>query len=769
MVDATYANLGGLWGGPQDQGALWNALTGNGQWNAAPAPSQEAPDQPHGLLGRVPAKPVLGGLFGDSARPADAPAQPQATAQPQADQQPPGQQDPIAQLIAQNKPSRLQTLLHAWGTGQDFNTAQADLTERNIQTRMLPAKIAADLQQAQINAALRGRVLQGLSPQQQAPAGSSPPGGVQTASARGAQPSQAVPGAAASQAPADSGFPIDLNTLGLMSLNGDKNAQAVMQAVAPDIEIDRASGGMVNKKTGQVVGYLDRSEYVNGQLVNPHAKGAPGFVPQYAAGTMPDGKGGVIPIPGYAGAAAEAAGAVAGAQEAAKAPYDTVVIQTPQGPLTVSKAQLAALQGGGAPQPQATPAPVANPNGASQASGGARSITPQQAMQFYIAKGYKPEQAAGLVGNLIGESGLDAGRTADDGSFGLAQWTGPRLQGLFAFAKANKLDPSDPNTQLEYSHYELQNGEKSAGDALRNAGTVGDATAAAVGYERPAGYTPQNPQGASHYGQRLSAAQQLVTGPGGATAQPAPPNKPFIAQGVSPDIQKADQDAISKLRDTANDRRFLATRANEFVNKMGDLATGPGYEGIHIPLTHSEFNPVRDVAGWFPNPGNQLDELDAISNATWADMRQKGSGAIKGYEAGDWKQAFPNIRNRGPANVGIAQRLTDEANQTEKQLAFYEGWLQKYGSLSANGGADAAWSKTAQAHNAQAGQGQPQPPKRAPALPKAPPKLPQPNQAQRTPPAAAIADLKRDPSPQAKAEFDQVFGVGSAKRALGGA
>lgn len=716
-----------------------------------------------------------GGLLDGNAQPQpqSAPAPAPSSAPQAATPQAATDADPISRLIAQNRPSRLQTLLHAWGTGQDFNTAQADLTERNIKNRMLPAKIAADLRDAQINAALAGRELGALQGNQ---GGGSPGGspamapavaprgaaaGVQTASAAGAPttPSSGAP-------PAPGGMPFSRDLLQILALRGVPGAAAAYQIGAPTYAVDRTSGRLYDEKTGQFNGQgAPRAQYVNGQLVHPYDDNAPAFIPQYAAGTMPDGKGGVMPIPGYASAAADAAGAVAGAQEAAKAPYDTVIIQTPQGPLTVSKAQLAALQGG-VPSPQAA-APVAPaPNAAQPAQGDSRTITPQQAMQFYVAKGFRPEQAAGIVGNLIGESGLNPTQTADDGSYGLAQWTGLRLQGLFAFAKRNKLDPSNPNTQLEYSAYEMQNGEKASGDAIRNAGNVNDATAAAVGYERPAGYTPQTPRAASGFDRRLAAAQQLAGAPRApvpqpANARPTSAGNGVIAQGVNPETLATDQDALKTLRNDVAEKRYIAGKANEFVQKMGNLATGPGY-GIGIGPVN-----VKSIAELVPGGnGTQLQDLDAITNQAWVHLRPQGSGSLRGPEIDSFKEAFPNTENLGQANVDIANRLSAEARQAEQELAFKEQWLKEHGTLT---GADAAWAKLPIAHNATAGQaeGQPQTQVRAagPKLPPRAPTLPRPTSID----PRAIAELKRDPSPQAQAEFDQVFGAGSAKRALGGA
>lgn len=149
----------------------------------------------------------------------------------------------------------------------------------------------------------------------------------------------------------------------------------------------------------------------------------------------------------------------------------------------------------------------------------ATNVTPQgaqkQAYDYFVSQGYKPHQAAGLVGNLMAESNLNTGAVSKadgrDGSdsIGIAQWNGPRAAAFNQYATANKLNPSDINAQLGFINQELNTTEKAAGDRLRSSQDVNQATAAAVGYERPAGYTQQNPQGAIAFDKRLAYAQQL--------------------------------------------------------------------------------------------------------------------------------------------------------------------------------------------------------------------------------------------------------------------
>lgn len=118
------------------------------------------------------------------------------------------------------------------------------------------------------------------------------------------------------------------------------------------------------------------------------------------------------------------------------------------------------------------------------------------AMKKIMAAGYTKEQAAGLVGNMIQESGGSLKTTArnpGDGrdgsdSIGILQWNADRAQRLKAYAASKGTSWDDYDTQLEFILVELNTTEKAAGDKLRAARTVEEAAgAAATAYIRPQG------------------------------------------------------------------------------------------------------------------------------------------------------------------------------------------------------------------------------------------------------------------------------------------
>lgn len=111
----------------------------------------------------------------------------------------------------------------------------------------------------------------------------------------------------------------------------------------------------------------------------------------------------------------------------------------------------------------------------------------QIAYQFYRDRGYTHEQSAGIVGNLIAESGLNSTIKGDPqvegGSHGIAQWNRGRLAKL----KSMYGDKwKDFESQLAFVDWELNNTEKKAGQAIRAAKTIEDATRQMMlKYERP--------------------------------------------------------------------------------------------------------------------------------------------------------------------------------------------------------------------------------------------------------------------------------------------
>lgn len=106
-------------------------------------------------------------------------------------------------------------------------------------------------------------------------------------------------------------------------------------------------------------------------------------------------------------------------------------------------------------------------------STGKTSNTAKYAIRYFISKGYTPAQAAGIIGNLKVESGIDLNHTltGDGGkAYGLAQWH-PNRQANFRRVFKKDIRQSTLDEQLAFIHWELQNTERRAGQMLSTART----------------------------------------------------------------------------------------------------------------------------------------------------------------------------------------------------------------------------------------------------------------------------------------------------------
>jgi len=176
------------------------------------------------------------------------------------------------------------------------------------------------------------------------------------------------------------------------------------------------------------------------------------------------------------------------------------------------------------------------------------------AFNFFVRQGLAPHQAAGIVGNLQGESGQNLnpaavnkgdGRDGSD-SIGIGQWNGSRAQALRDYAASKNVPWTDLSTQLEFLHRELQGPESTAYQRLTAAKTPEEAGQAMLAYERPkdwnrpgahperaqyaakafAAYGGQQPQATPAPTQAAPFAPQPTAAPIFAQAAPAPQQAP---------------------------------------------------------------------------------------------------------------------------------------------------------------------------------------------------------------------------------------------------
>lgn len=111
-----------------------------------------------------------------------------------------------------------------------------------------------------------------------------------------------------------------------------------------------------------------------------------------------------------------------------------------------------------------------------------------KATNFFVAKGWTPEQAAGISANLGLESGYNPRAIGDMGrAYGAAQWHYDRQQAFQKWSGKN-IRQSTLDEQLGFVDYELRHGsERSAGKRLANTKTAREAgEVVSRYYERPA-------------------------------------------------------------------------------------------------------------------------------------------------------------------------------------------------------------------------------------------------------------------------------------------
>lgn len=143
------------------------------------------------------------------------------------------------------------------------------------------------------------------------------------------------------------------------------------------------------------------------------------------------------------------------------------------------------------------------------------SVNAEKAFNFFVEKGWSPEQSAGIVGNLQAESYPDlrvdlinrndspnseiSVLSQGDGkdSHGIAQWNDVRYRNLVTFAASRGKGWDNLETQLNFILWEFNNTETSARDRLRDTNTVTEAAISFMKfYERPSntdGVYPSQP------------------------------------------------------------------------------------------------------------------------------------------------------------------------------------------------------------------------------------------------------------------------------------
>lgn len=182
----------------------------------------------------------------------------------------------------------------------------------------------------------------------------------------------------------------------------------------------------------------------------------------------------------------------------------------------------------------------------------------RQAIAYFVAQGWTPAQAAGLVANIKRESALRPDAVGDSGkAYGLGQWH-PDRQAAFKARFGKPIQGSTLAEQLAFMQFELTSGsEQRAGAMLRGAGTASEAGAAiSKYYERPA-----DREGEAKARAKLAEQLSLMHGaPGAAGAVPGLRPTPGLASNVSTQTTIGEIHVHTQATDAAGIARDLGSQ-----------------------------------------------------------------------------------------------------------------------------------------------------------------------------------------------------------------
>ena len=144
-----------------------------------------------------------------------------------------------------------------------------------------------------------------------------------------------------------------------------------------------------------------------------------------------------------------------------------------------------------------------------------------ESFNFWLGKGFTPEQAAGLVANEMHETGMRNNPVGDGGTaYGIGQWHADRAARIKAGTGID-VRSADHADQLAAMWWEMNNGETAGRDAVKDATTAGQAAARfSTKFERPKATIQEERMRAVTAEKILADYQAGVYTPGNFTASP---------------------------------------------------------------------------------------------------------------------------------------------------------------------------------------------------------------------------------------------------------
>lgn len=331
------------------------------------------------------------------------------------------------------------------------------------------------------------------------------------------------------------------------------------------------------------------------------------------------------------------------------------------------------------------PSPTKVESGSASGTGSAK-----EAMDFFLSKGWTKEQASGLVGNLIVESGnfapdvVSGKRTGDNGAaVGIAQWH-PDRQQKFQKLYGKPLKGSSFQEQLEFIQWELMNDEKNAGLALKSANTAEQAAFIVDKYyERSSG---------AHLQKRMGEAVALM----GDNYKPSPISTPTnntqyassngfgaagFADGLLGGMENVDTASMLPQLLSAFTGQGMEGTQDERISKLAGVFGGPEkFQGIAnaisaavtgggasslVPITPDQkqtdelSNTLKNAV--MPKDGvasgsmlNQVSTENAVAQATQQPIVIDNTQQNQGNQSIGQKQPAPAAHNQNSKGVSVA-------------------------------------------------------------------------------------------------------------------
>ena len=182
----------------------------------------------------------------------------------------------------------------------------------------------------------------------------------------------------------------------------------------------------------------------------------------------------------------------------------------------------------------------------------------KKAIDYFKEQGWSQEQAAGIVANLMVESGANLQETAvgDRGkAYGIAQWH-PDRQAIFKRQFGKDIKESSFEEQLQFVQYELKNNEYLAGHRLKQTTSEGEAAYSFdKEYERSSG---------KHRNLRVAIAEGILEGIKEAKVSEQVAQTPPVVKTVPEESAKKEQNQLLSM----NTQAF-----NTFSNQLSTMIT----------------------------------------------------------------------------------------------------------------------------------------------------------------------------------------------------